>query len=75
VLDDIPALVLNETEARRIRQGQKIQLNSLEFKYKFELKHPNYQDFEKIYAIRNNNIVALIKIDNGIVKPSRIINF
>ncbi len=75
VLDDIPALVLNETEARRIQQGQKIQLNSLEFKNKFELKHPNYQDFEKIYAIRNKNIVALIKIDNGIIKPSRIINF
>ena len=28
VLDDIPALVLNKTEARQIKQGQKLELNS-----------------------------------------------
>ena len=30
VLDDIPALVLNGYEARRLKQGQKLDLNSLE---------------------------------------------
>ena len=74
VLDDIPALVLSEVEARRIKQGQKIQLKSFDFKGQFKEKYPNYQKFEKIYAIRNNNPVALIKIENGIVKPTRIIN-
>ena len=75
VLDDIPALVLSEVEARQIKQGQKIQFNSLDFKNQFEEKYPNYQKFEKIYSVRNNNLVALIRIENGIVKPTRIINF
>ena len=75
MLDDIPALVLSEVEARQIKQGQKIQLNSLEFRNQFKTKYPNYQTFDKVYAIRDNNPIALIKIENGIVKPTRIINF
>ena len=47
VLDDIPALALNEIEARKLKLGQKIQFNSLEFKNKFLNKHPNFQEFEK----------------------------
>jgi tRNA pseudouridine55 synthase len=75
VLDDIPALFLNETEARRVDQGQKIQLNSLQFIKQFELKHPNYNEFEKICAFKENELVALLKIENGIIKPARIIRF
>ena len=75
VLDDIPALVLNETEARRVQQGQKINLNSLEFIKQFEVKYPNYNEFEKICATKDEKLVALIKIDNGIIRPARIINF
>ena len=75
VLDDIPALFLNETEARRVDQGQKIQLNSLQFVKQFELKHPNYNEFEKICAFKENELVGLLKIENGIIKPARIIRF
>ena len=75
VLDDIPALVLSEVEARQIKQGQKIKLSSFDFEGQFKEKYPNYQKFEKVYAIMNNNPIALIKIENGIVKPTRIINF
>lgn len=75
VLDDIPALVLNETEARRVQQGQKIHLNSVEFIKEFEVKYPNYNKFEKICATKDGKLVALIKIDNGIIRPARIINF
>ena len=74
VLDDIPALVLNKTEARQIKQGQKLELNSLESIDHFLKKNPNYNKFEKIYAIENNDPIALIKIYEGIVKPTRIIN-
>jgi len=74
VLDDIPALVLNKTEARQIKQGQKLELNSLENIDHFLKKNPNYNKFEKIYAIENNDPIALIKIYEGIVKPTRIIN-
>ena len=74
VLDDIPALVLNKTEARQIKQGQKLELNSLESIDHFLKTNPNYNKFEKIYAIENNDPIALIKIYEGIVKPTRIIN-
>ena len=74
VLDDIPALVLNKTEARQIKQGQKLELNCLENIDHFLKKNPNYNKFEKIYAVENNDPIALIKIYEGIVKPARIIN-
>ena len=74
VLDDIPALVLNKTEARQIKQGQKLELNSLESIDNFLKRNPNYNKFEKVYAIENNYPIALIKIYEGIVKPARIIN-
>ena len=54
VLDDIPALSLNEVETRQIKQGKKIQLSSLQFIKKFELKYPNYSEFEQICAIKIN---------------------
>ena len=74
VLDDIPALALNEIEARKLKLGQKIQFNSLEFKNKFLNKHPNFQEFEKLCAIRNDRLIALVKIETDLVKPKRIIN-
>jgi len=74
VLDDIPALALNEIEARKLKLGQKIQFNSLEFKNKFLNKHPNFQEFEKFCATRNNSLIALVKIETDLVKPKRIIN-
>ena len=75
VLDDIPALVLNEKEARQVKQGQKINFESLQFIKNFELKYPNYNGFEKICAICNKKLIALVKIEDGKVKPARVINF
>ena len=75
VLDDIPALLLTETEAIRLRQGQKMRLNSLRFNVDFIAEYPNYLKFEKVYTLSNKKLVALIKIDNGLVKPKRIINY
>ena len=74
VLDDIPALALNEIEARKLKLGQKIQFNSLEFKNKFLNKYPNFQEGEKLCAIRNDRLIALVKIETDLVKPKRIIN-
>ena len=74
VLDDIPALVLNKTEARQIKQGQKLELKYLENIDHFLKKNPNYNKFEKIYAVENYDPIALITIYEGIVKPARIIN-
>ena len=75
VLDDIPALFLTKTEAMKLRQGQKIRLNSLNFKKNFIKKHPNYQEFETVYTVNDKKLVALIEIVDGLVKPKRIINY
>ena len=75
VLDDIPALFLTETEAMKLRQGQKIRLNSLKFNNNFITEYPDYQKFEKIYTVSDKKIVALIDIDDGLVKPKRVINY
>ena len=75
VLDDIPALFLTETEAIKIRQGQKNTLDSFKFHNNLIKEHPNYKKFERIYTISDDKIIALIEIDEGIVKPKRIINY
>jgi len=75
VLDDIPALFLTETEARKLRQGQKIRLISFKFYNDFIIKYPNYQKFEKIFTLINNKIIAIIEVTDGLVKPKRVINF
>ncbi len=75
VLDDIPALSLTDIEARKLRHGQKIKLNRLKFIDHFITEYPNYKKFERVYTVSENKIVALIEIDNGLVKPKRIINY
>ncbi len=75
VLDDIPALFLTETEAMKLRQGQKNTLDSFKFHNNLIKEHPNYKKFERIYTISNEKIIALIEIDEGLVKPKRIINY
>ena len=75
VLDDIPALFLTEIEAMKLRQGQKITLNSLRFSYEFAIEYPNYKKFERVYTVSNKKVVALVEIEKGIVKPKRVINY
>ena len=75
VLDDIPALFLTETEAMKLRQGQKITLDSFKFNNDFIREYPNYKKFERVYTLSDDKLVALIEIDKGIVKPKRIINY
>ena len=74
VLDDIPALFLTKTEAMKLRQGQKIRLNSLKYNNRFITEYPNYQKFKRVYTVSDKKLVALIEIDDGLVKPKRIIN-
>ena len=50
-------------------------LNSFKFKNHFIIEHPNYQEFERVYAVSNKKLVALIEIDSGLVKPKRVINY
>ena len=75
VLDDIPALFLTEIEATKLRQGQKIKLDSFKFKNNFIKEYPNYKNFERVYTLNDDKLIALIEIDDGVVKPKRIINY
>ena len=75
MLDDIPALFLTETEAIKLRLGQKIRLDSFKFRCNFIKAYPNYQRFERVYTVSNNRLVALIEIVDGMVKPKRVINY
>ena len=75
VLDDIPALFLTETEAMKLRQGQKIRLNSLKFNNNFITEYPNYKKFARVCTVSNDKLVAIIEIDDGLVMPKRIINY
>ena len=74
VLDDIPVLFLTETEAIKLKQGQKIRLNSFKFHKNFIKDYPNYQKFERICTLSNKKLVAVVEIVEGLVKPKRIIN-
>ena len=75
VLDDIPALFLTETEAMKLKQGQKTTLNSLTFNNDFIKEYPNYKKFERVYTVSNDKLVALVEVDKGIVKPRRVLNY
>ena len=75
MLDDIPALFLTETEAIKLRQGQKMELSSLKFNDHFIEQYSNYHKFERVYTVSNKKLVALIEIENGLVKPKRIFNY
>jgi len=73
-LDDIPALLLTKHEAKKIKLGQKIDFESLEFKKKFIKRFPDHMNFEKICAFYDHYLIAIIRIEEGLVKPKRIIN-
>ena len=36
---------------------------------------PNYKNFERVYTLNDDKLIALIEIDDGVVKPKRIINY
>ena len=70
VLDDIPALALTETEARRLRHGQPIPV--LPVATRSPLKNINQGDV--VRAMAEGRLVALAKIKGGEIRPFRVIN-
>ena len=66
-LDDIPALALDESEARRFRNGQTLALVSLND------RAPRGRD-EIVLAVEGERLVALARIEGGILRPLRVFN-
>ena len=70
VLDDIPALALTETEARKLNQGQAIPV--LPVASRSPLKNIGQSDVVRVMA--EGRLVALAKINGGDIRPFRVIN-
>ena len=70
VLDDIPALALTETEARKLNQGQAIPV--LPVASRSPLKNIGQGDVVRVMA--EGRLVALAKINGGEIRPFRVMN-
>ena len=61
-LDDIPALALTAAEAARLRHGQRIPV------------HARFDEGTLVAARHDRLIVALARIEGGLLRPVRVIN-
>jgi tRNA pseudouridine55 synthase len=69
-LDDIPALALTETEARRLRCGQAVSMLA-------RVNRERIRDFRNgaiVYATHCGKPVALARYDAGDIRPVRVLN-
>jgi tRNA pseudouridine55 synthase len=69
VLDDIPALALNDTDAARLRQGQPVQVLGTGFPAS---RLP--EDGAIALATANGKPVALARMERGMLRPVRVLN-
>ena len=70
VLDDIPALALTATEAARLRQGQRVTLQDEREREQLA----RFDDGVIVGARLDRLLVALARIEDGHLRPVRIIN-
>ena len=72
-LDDIPALFLSSSQAERVRHGGSVPLS--------EVKHSKPLEMDRnggarglVCAMTNGRLLALTRIRNGLVCPTRVLN-
>ena len=70
VLDDIPALALTETEARKLSQGQAIPVLPVASRSPFK----NIGQGDVVRVMAEGRLVALAKINGGEIRPFRVMN-
>ena len=69
-LDDIPALALTEDEARRLQNGQPLSIVRLAaFR-----PHPSISAGATVRAMAEGRLVALARIEDGEIRPIRVLN-
>ena len=68
-LDDIPALVLTETEARRLQSGQALPLMRLDAR----VSPAQFPQGTIVRAMTEERVAALARIEDGSVRPVRVI--
>ncbi len=69
-LDDIPALALTEDEARRLQSGQCLSVLRLAARASL----PEIAPGETLRAMSDGRLVALARIEDGEVRPVRVLN-
>lgn len=67
VLDDIPALAVNEQEARRLRQGQPVIVHPLRIT-------PLMREVEAVAACDSRDLIALVTVEDHKIHPVRVFN-
>lgn len=72
VLDDIPAVALNEVQARKLRFGQVVLLTEAQISPIVCLG--SRDDSEAVIAVFNDHPVALVKLDGMQISPIRVLN-
>jgi tRNA pseudouridine55 synthase len=70
VLDDIPALALTEDEARRLQSGQSLPVLRLTDRNSI----PTISNGETVRAMAEGRLVALARIEDGELRPVRVLN-
>ncbi len=74
-LDDIPALAVTAAEAARLRHGQRIALHDLRELPSADPSHTDRIEDGAIVSARHDHlIVALARVEDGALRPVRIIN-
>ncbi len=69
-LDDIPALALTEAEARRLMNGQPLSPSRLDDRS----SETALRDGMTLRAMAGDRLVALTRIEDGLVRPVRVLN-
>jgi tRNA pseudouridine55 synthase len=69
-LDDIPALALTETEARRLQSGQILPLIRLDAR----VSPTDFSPGVVVRAMTDGRVVALARIEDGDLRPIRVIH-
>ncbi|MFC4351928.1 tRNA pseudouridine(55) synthase TruB [Fodinicurvata halophila] len=69
-LDDIPAMALTETEARRMRSGQAVSLLARSHLQRLQDLEPG----DTVCAMTEGRLVAIARFEAGELRPVRVIN-
>ncbi|MGM0559447.1 MAG: tRNA pseudouridine(55) synthase TruB [Pseudomonadota bacterium] len=69
-LDDIPALALTETEAKRMRSGQAVSLLARSHLQRLQDLEPG----DTVCAMTDGRLVAIARFEAGELRPVRVIN-
>ncbi len=69
-LDDIPAIDITETEAQRLRTGQGLSFLSLSAADRL----PQPAPAGPVLAMCGNQLIALCRLESGVLRPARVIN-